>query len=75
MPQLQPRSPIRYRNHFRFRVIQPDRAGQHGLFDRSFGNKRAALAYQKKVKTLYPDQPCCLIDTGRWFDALGRIIR
>ncbi len=74
MPELQPRSPVRYRNHFRWRIMPPDGAAQHGLSDRSFGNKQAALAYQKQVKARYPHQPCCLIDTGRWFDSLGHII-
>jgi hypothetical protein len=71
-PPLQ-RGPIRYRNHFRWRVMPPE--GAEGLFDHSFENKKAALAYQKKVKARYPDQPCCLVDLGRWHDALGRIIR
>lgn len=69
------RGPIRYRNVFRWRVMPPEGADAHGLFDRSFENKRAALAYQKQVKARFPDQPCSLVDLGRWYDALGRIIR
>jgi len=55
--------------------MPPEGASDDGLFDRSFENKKKAVAYQKKVKARFPDEPCCLIDTGRWYDALGRIIR
>ena len=55
--------------------MPPDGAGEHGLFDRSFENKTKALAYQKQVKARFPDDPCCLIDMGRWHDSFGRIIR
>lgn len=44
------RGPIRYRNHFRWRVMPPDGAPNHGFFDRSFPNKRKAQEYQKRVK-------------------------
>ena len=71
---LQPRSPIRYRNHFRWRVMPPDEAYEHGFLDRSFGNKKDAVAYQKRVKAKFPKQSCCLLDTGRWYDSMGRII-
>ena len=73
-PPLQ-RGPIRYRNHFRWRVMPPEGASEHGLFDSSFENKKAALAYQKKVKARFPNEPCCLVDLGRWHDSFGRIIR
>jgi hypothetical protein len=69
------RSPIKYRNHFRWRIMPPDGAAQQGFFDRSFENKKKAVAYQKKVKAKFPNEPCCLIDTGRWYDSMGRIIR
>jgi len=69
------RGPIRYRNHFRWRVMPPDGASDLGLFDRSFQNKKQAVAYQKQVKARFPNEPCCLIDTGRWHDSFGRIIR
>jgi hypothetical protein len=69
------RSPVRYRNHFRWRVMPPEEASEQGLFDCSFENKKKALAYQKKVKAKFPNDPCCLIDTGRWYDSMGRIIR
>jgi hypothetical protein len=68
------RSPIRYRNQFRWRVMPPDKAAQHGYFDRSFENKKKALHYQKRVKAKFHGQPCCLIDTGRWYDSFGRPI-
>ena len=68
------RSPVRYRNHLRWRVMPPEGAAQQGFFDRSFENKEKALHYQKKVKARFPTEPCCLLDTGRWYDALGRII-
>ena len=74
MTELQPRSPIRYRNEFRWRIMPPDGADAFGLFDRSFSNKQDALADQKQVKARFPDEPCCLIDTGRWFDSFGHII-
>jgi hypothetical protein len=69
------RGPIRYRNHFRWRVMPPDGADEQGLFDRSFPNKKQAVAYQKRVKAKFPDQPCALVDTGRWMDCMGNIIR
>ncbi len=72
-PPLQ-RGPIRYRNHFRWRVMPPDHASEQGFFDRSFENKKKAVAYQKQVKARFPDHPCCLIDMGRWYDSMGRII-
>ena len=69
------RSPIRYRNHFRWRVMPPEGASEQGFFDHSFGNKKEAVAYQKKVKAKFPNQPCSLVDTGLWLDSLGHIIR
>ena len=69
------RGPIRYRNHFRWRIMPPDGAAEHGFFDRSFENKKKAVAYQKQVKAKFPNEPCCLIDQGRWHDSFGRIIR
>lgn len=54
--------------------MPPDHAAEHGFFDRSFENKKKAVAYQKRVKAKFPDHPCCLIDTGRWYDSMGRII-
>ncbi len=73
-PLLQ-RSPIRYRNHFRWRVMPPDGAAEHGFFDHSFTSKKEAVTYQKKVKAKFPDQPCALVDTGRFYDSLGHIVR
>ena len=70
-----PRSPIRYRNHFRWRVMPPEQAAQHGFLDRSFENKKQAVEYQRRVIARFPDEPCCLLDTGRWYDSHGRIIR
>jgi hypothetical protein len=72
-PPLQ-RSPIRYRNHFRWRVMPPNGATELGFYSRSFENKAKALAYQKRVKARFPTNPCCLIDMGRWHDSFGRII-
>ena len=72
-PRLK-RGPIRYRNEFRWRVMPPDGAREEGFFDRSFGNKKKAIAYQKQVKAKFPDAACCLVDTGRWFDSFGRPI-
>lgn len=69
------RSPIRYRNHFRWRVMPPEGAAEHGFLDRSFESKKKAVAYQKQVKARFSNEPCCLIDTGRWYDSHGRIIR
>ena len=42
-----------------------------------FRDCRAAehLAYQEKVKSKFSNDPCCLIDTGRWYDSLDHIIR
>ena len=68
------RGPIRYRNHLRWRVMPPDGAAEQGFQDRSFENKKQALAYQKRVKARFPDAACCLLDTGRWYDSLGRIV-
>ena len=68
------RGPIRYRNEFRWRVMPPDGAAEAGFLDRSFTRKQDALAYQKHIKQRFPDAPCCLVDTGRWFDSFGRTI-
>lgn len=68
------RGPIRYRNQFRWRVMPPDGAAQEGFFDRSFETKKEAVAYQKKVKAKFPEEACCLLDTGRWFDSSGKPI-
>jgi hypothetical protein len=54
--------------------MPPDHAADHGFFDRSFENKKKALEYQKRVKAKFPDQPCALVDLGRWYDSMGRII-
>ena len=75
MPTELKRSPIRYRNHFRWRIMPPEGAAEHGFFDRSFGSKQAAIKYQKQVKVRFPDKPCCLLDTGRWHDNHGHLIR
>jgi hypothetical protein len=50
-----------------------EKATEEGYFDRCFGNKKKALAYQKLIKTLFPDESCALCDTGRYYDALGHI--
>jgi hypothetical protein len=62
----------RYRNPWPWRVMPPEQAAEGGFFDRSFSNKKQALAYQKLVKSQYPEEPCCLVHTGRYFDVLGR---
>ena len=72
-PPLQ-HGPIRYRNHFRWRIMPPEEASEQGFFDRSFENKKKAVEYQKRVKAKFPNVPCCWIDMGRWHDSLGRII-
>jgi hypothetical protein len=72
---LPERGPIRYRNHFRWRIMPPEGAFEQGFFDRSFENKKKAVEDQKRVKAKFPNAPCCLIDLGRWTDSLGRIIR
>lgn len=66
--------PIRYRNYFRWRILPPDKARKDGFLDKGFENKAQALKYQKEVKRRFPDEPCCLIDTGRWYDSFGRPI-
>jgi len=65
--------PHRYRNEFRWRVMPPEKAEAEGYFTRGFGNKAKALAYQKLIKTLYPDEPCALCDTGRYYDTKDHI--
>lgn len=67
--------PHRYKNDFRWRVMPPDKAVEQGYFNRSFGNKTKAVAYQKLIKTLFPDEPCALCDTGKYYDAFGHIYR
>lgn len=72
----QPRTGLpRYKNEFRWRVMPPEKAEAEGYFTRGFGNKVKALAYQRLIKTLYPDEPCSLCDTGRYYDAHGHIYR
>ena len=72
-PPLQ-RSPIRHRNYFRWRILPPEDARKEGFFDKGFESKAKAVKYQKEVKRRFPNEPCCLIDTGRWYDSLGRPI-
>ena len=55
--------------------MPPEKAETEGYFTRGFGNKVKALAYQKLIRTLYPEEPCSLCDTGRYYDAEGRIYR
>lgn len=69
------RGPIRYRNEFRWLILPPPGASRSGYHERSFRNKRLAVDYQRRVKTAFPNQPCCLVDTGQWVDAQGRIVR
>jgi hypothetical protein len=64
--------PHLYRNQWPWRVMPPAEAAVDGFHDRSFSNKKQAVEYQKQVKGRFPDEPCCLIHTGRYFDALGR---
>ena len=63
----------RYKNDFRWRVMPPEQAEADGYFSRGFGNKAKALAYQKLIKTLFPDEPCALCDPGRYDDTHGHI--
>jgi len=63
----------RYKNLSRWRVMPSEKAVAEAINDRGFGNKAKALAYQKLIKTLYPDEPCALCDTGRYYDAFGHI--
>jgi hypothetical protein len=69
------RGPIRYRNVLRWLVMPPEGAHEQGVFERAFERKKEALVYQKRIKAKFPEQSCPLIDTGRWTDAFGRIIR
>ncbi len=55
--------------------MPPDGAAEQGLYDRSFETKKQAVTYQKKVKAKFPNEPCCLIDMGRWYDSLGHILK
>lgn len=72
-PFTQSRELPRHKNEFRWRVMPPDGAGEKGYFDRSFPNKKKALAYQKQVKAAFPGEFCALCDTGKYYDAEGRI--
>jgi hypothetical protein len=72
MPLEEAPTTTRYRNAWPWRVMPPEQAAEQGFFDRSFSNKKTALEYQKQVKSRFPGEPCCLIHTGRYFDALGR---
>lgn len=63
----------RYKNEFRWRVMPPDQAVEQGYYSRSFPNKKKAVAYQRLIKTLFPGEPCCLCDTGKYYDAHGHI--
>jgi len=69
----EPRPMHRYKNHYPWRVMPSEKAVAEGYFDRGFGNKIKALAYQKLIKTLFPDEPCCLCNAGRYYDAHGHI--
>lgn len=63
-----------YKNPFRWRVTPPIKAEEHGYFDQGFGSKLKAIAYQRKLQQLFPDNPTSLSDTGRYYDALGRTL-
>ena len=43
--------------------MPPDHAAEHGFFDRSFENKKKAVAYQKQVKAKFPEG---------WYDRLAK---
>lgn len=76
IPQFTEPQPMhRYKNDFRWRVMPSEKAAAEGYHDRGFGNKIKAVAYQKLIKTLFPDEVCCLCDTGKYYDALGHIYR
>ena len=66
-PEPVRRAPIRYRNHFRWRVMPPDGADEQGFLDHSFGNKKQALAYQKKVKAKFPNS---LVRSWTWAEGM-----
>jgi hypothetical protein len=51
------RGPIRYRNHFRWRIMPPEGAAEQGFFDQSFENKKKAVEYQKRVKAKFSRGP------------------
>ena len=63
----------RYKNLSRWKVMPSDKAIAEGYFDRGFGNKAKAIAYQRLIKTLLPDELCALCDTGLYYDAHGHI--
>ncbi len=63
----------RYKNLFRWRIMPAEKAVAEGYYDRGFSNKAKALAYQKLIKTLFPEDLCALCDTGRYYDMLGHI--
>ena len=65
----------RYKKLSRWKVMPSDKAIAEGYFDRGFGNKAKAVAYQKLIKTLFPDELCALCDTGLYYDAHGHIYR
>ena len=67
-----PKRLIRYRNDFRWRILPPDEAVQAGFLDKGFETKKQAVKYQRRIKEKFPGLPCCLIDTGRFYDSMGR---
>ena len=69
----EPRPMHRYKNLSRWRVMPSEKAVADGYYDRGFGNKVKAVAYQKLIKTLFPEELCALCDTGRYYDMLGHI--
>ncbi len=69
----EPRPLHRYKNLSRWRVMPSEKAVADGYYDRGFGNKAKAVAYQKLIKTLFPEELCALCDTGRYYDMFGHI--
>ena len=69
------RGPIRYRNHFRWRIMPPEGASEQGFFDRSFETRRKPSSIKSRLKPSSPMLRVLWSILGRWMDSLGRIIR
>ena len=62
-----------YKHPFPWHVLPGDSALQSGrFFERYFSHRRAAVAYQRRVKTAFPEEPCALTRLRVW-EACGRL--
>ena len=68
----EPKRPHLYENEWPWRVLPCEAAAAEDYYSKGFGSKVKALAYQKQIKKLFPNEPCAVVSTRRYFDSHGR---